>query len=76
MQHSKEVCYGRGQDSTYKYFEVILVDIAHTAIRKVCFTQWLCLQSHASGGAWAFGTLAGASLAPCSAPARPSRRAH
>ena len=24
------------QDSTYKYFEIILVDPHHTAIRKVC----------------------------------------
>jgi len=30
-------CYA--QDSTYKYFEIILVDIAHTAIRKVL--SWL-----------------------------------
>lgn len=51
LQHVNQLCCGRGQDSTYKYFEVILVDIAHTAIRKVRFTTLRCLQSHTSGAA-------------------------
>jgi len=34
------------QDSTYKYFEVILVDVAHNAIRNDPRINWLCNPVH------------------------------
>ena len=34
------------QDSTYKYFEIILVDPAHTVIRKDPRINWLCKPVH------------------------------
>jgi large subunit ribosomal protein L15e len=34
------------QDSTYKYFEIILVDVAHTAIRNDPRINWLCNPVH------------------------------
>lgn len=34
------------QDSTYKYFEVILVDVAHNAIRNDPRINWLCNAVH------------------------------
>ena len=34
--------YWVGEDSTYKYFEVIMVDPAHTAIRRDPRIQWIC----------------------------------
>jgi large subunit ribosomal protein L15e len=34
--------YWVGQDSTYKYFEVILVDPAHAAIRRDAKINWIC----------------------------------
>ena len=34
--------YWIGQDSTFKFYEVILVDPAHNAIRHNPETQWLC----------------------------------
>merc|ERR1712002_603218 len=34
--------YWVGEDSTFKYFEVILVDPAHTAIRRDPRIQWIC----------------------------------
>ena len=34
------------QDSTYKYFEIILVDQAHTAIRNDPRINWICNAVH------------------------------
>jgi large subunit ribosomal protein L15e len=34
------------QDSTYKYFEVVLVDVAHNAIRNDPRINWLCKSVH------------------------------
>jgi large subunit ribosomal protein L15e len=34
------------QDSTYKYFEVILVDVAHNAVRNDPRINWLCNPVH------------------------------
>ena len=34
------------QDSTYKYFEVVLVDVAHNAIRNDPRINWLCNPVH------------------------------
>ena len=34
------------QDSTYKYFEVVLVDVAHAAIRNDPRINWLCNPVH------------------------------
>lgn len=34
------------QDSTYKYFEVILVDVAHAAIQNDPRINWLCNPVH------------------------------
>jgi large subunit ribosomal protein L15e len=34
--------YWVGEDSTYKYYEVIMVDPAHTAIRRDPRIQWIC----------------------------------
>ena len=34
--------YWINQDSTYKYYEVVMVDPAHTCIKKVGFLAWLC----------------------------------
>merc|ERR1712130_691085 len=40
--------YWVGQDSTYKYFEVIMVDIAHPAIKRDPKANWICnpVQKH------------------------------
>jgi len=38
--------YWVGQDSTYKYFEVIMVDIAHPAIRRDPKANWICGAVH------------------------------
>uniref|UniRef100_A0A915J2N9 Ribosomal protein L15 n=1 Tax=Romanomermis culicivorax TaxID=13658 RepID=A0A915J2N9_ROMCU len=40
--------YWVGQDSTFKFYEVILVDPFHTAIRENADTQWICkpVQKH------------------------------
>ena len=34
--------YWVGEDSTYKYFEVVLVDPAHKTIRKDAKINWIC----------------------------------
>ena len=34
------------QDSTYKYFEIILVDVAHKAIKTDPRINWLCNPVH------------------------------
>jgi len=34
------------EDSTYKYFEVVLVDVAHSAVRNDPRTNWLCNPVH------------------------------
>ena len=39
--------YWVNQDSTYKYFEVILVDPMHAVIRKDPTIQWICKGKHA-----------------------------
>ncbi|KAI6649126.1 hypothetical protein LOD99_6845 [Oopsacas minuta] len=38
--------YWVGQDSTFKYFEVILVDPFHKAIRRDARIQWICKAVH------------------------------
>ena len=40
--------YWVGQDSTYKYYEVIMVDIAHSSIRCDPKINWMCaaVQKH------------------------------
>merc|ERR1712071_31853 len=38
--------YWVGQDSTFKFYEVILVDTAHKAIRRNPKTQWICNPVH------------------------------
>jgi large subunit ribosomal protein L15e len=38
--------YWVNQDSSYKYFEIILVDPSHTAIRKDPRINWLCNPVH------------------------------
>lgn len=38
--------YWLNEDSTYKYFEVILVDVAHQTIRKDPRINWLCNPVH------------------------------
>jgi len=38
--------YWVNEDSTYKYFEIILVDVAHTAIRNDPRINWLCKDVH------------------------------
>lgn len=38
--------YWVGEDSTYKFFEVILVDIFHKAIRRNPDTQWITKAVH------------------------------
>merc|ERR1712243_30443 len=38
--------YWVGQDSTYKFYEVIMVDIAHKAIRNNPKTNWICNPVH------------------------------
>lgn len=38
--------YWIGQDSTYKYFEVIMVDPQHKAIRRDPRINWLCKAVH------------------------------
>jgi len=40
------VSAAKQQDSTYKYFEIILVDVAHTAIRNDPRINWLCKDVH------------------------------
>ncbi|MCO5554035.1 hypothetical protein L7F22_007561 [Adiantum nelumboides] len=34
------------QDSTYKYFKIILVDPSHTAVRKDPRINWICEPVH------------------------------
>ena len=38
--------YWVNQDATYKYFEVILVDPQHSAIRNDARIQWICNPTH------------------------------
>uniref|UniRef100_A0A0D9ZWK9 Ribosomal protein L15 n=1 Tax=Oryza glumipatula TaxID=40148 RepID=A0A0D9ZWK9_9ORYZ len=38
--------YWVNEDSTYKYFEIILVDVAHSAIRNDPRINWLCKPVH------------------------------
>lgn len=38
--------YWVNEDSTYKYYEIILVDVAHTAIRNDPRINWLCNPVH------------------------------
>ncbi|KAL5748452.1 hypothetical protein ACOSP7_025493 [Xanthoceras sorbifolium] len=38
--------YWINEDSTYKYFEVIMVDIAHNAVRNDSRINWLCNPVH------------------------------
>uniref|UniRef100_F1LEI6 Ribosomal protein L15 n=1 Tax=Ascaris suum TaxID=6253 RepID=F1LEI6_ASCSU len=38
--------YWVGQDSTYKFYEVILIDPAHKAIRRHADTQWITKPVH------------------------------
>jgi len=38
--------YWINQDATYKYFEVILVDPQHAAIRKDARMNWICNPVH------------------------------
>merc|ERR1712243_298181 len=38
--------YWVGQDSTYKYFEVIMVDVAHPAIRRDPKVNWIVNAVH------------------------------
>jgi large subunit ribosomal protein L15e len=38
--------YWVAQDSSYKYFEVILVDIAHKAIKRDAKVNWICRAVH------------------------------
>uniref|UniRef100_A0A0E0LAW6 Ribosomal protein L15 n=1 Tax=Oryza punctata TaxID=4537 RepID=A0A0E0LAW6_ORYPU len=38
--------YWVNEDSTYKYFEIILVDVAHSAIRNDPRISWLCKPVH------------------------------
>ncbi|VAI30494.1 unnamed protein product [Triticum turgidum subsp. durum] len=38
--------YWVNEDSTYKYFEVILVDVAHSAVRNDPRINWLCKPVH------------------------------
>lgn len=38
--------YWVAQDSTYKFYEVILVDIFHKAIRRDPKIQWICKAVH------------------------------
>ncbi|KAB2008652.1 hypothetical protein ES319_D10G113900v1 [Gossypium barbadense] len=38
--------YWINEDSTYKYFEVILVDVAHNAIRNDLRVNWICNPVH------------------------------
>merc|ERR1711978_221973 len=44
--------YWVGQDSTYKYFEVIMVDVAHPAIRRDPKANWICNAPQAQGAPW------------------------
>merc|ERR1712000_658599 len=41
---SKGIVYGKpkGQDATYKYFEVILIDPSHATIRNDAKVNWIC----------------------------------
>ena len=38
--------YWVAQDSTYKYYEVILVDIRHNVVRKDASLNWICKHTH------------------------------
>jgi large subunit ribosomal protein L15e len=38
--------YWVAQDATYKYYEVIMVDVAHNAIRNDARINWLCNAAH------------------------------
>ena len=38
--------YWVGQDGTYKYYEVIMVDVAHNAIKNDPRINWLCKSAH------------------------------
>jgi len=38
--------YWIAEDSTYKYFEIILIDTMHKAIRRNPDTQWICKSVH------------------------------
>lgn len=38
--------YWAGEDGTYKYFEVILVDPSHNAIRNDARSNWICSSKH------------------------------
>ena len=38
--------YWVNQDSTYKYFEVIMIDVAHNAIRNDPRINWICNPVH------------------------------
>jgi len=72
--------YWVNQDSTFKYFEVILVDPAHVAIRKDPRINWICKPVHKHRemrGLTAAGTKSRGLLGkgPKYAKNRPSRRA-
>ncbi|PPR83972.1 hypothetical protein GOBAR_AA36737 [Gossypium barbadense] len=43
---ARRLGYKAKQDSTYKYFEVILVDVAHNAIRNDPRINWICNPVH------------------------------
>merc|ERR1712051_344844 len=43
--------YWVGQDSTYKYYEVIMIDIHHAAITRDPKINWMC-GAEAQGAAW------------------------
>ncbi|KAL9667138.1 hypothetical protein QQ045_001487 [Rhodiola kirilowii] len=43
---ARRLGYKAKQDSTYKYFEVILVDAAHNAIRNDPRINWICNPVH------------------------------
>lgn len=45
--------YWVGEDSTYKFFEVILIDPFHKAIRRNPDTQWITKPVHKHRDAWA-----------------------
>jgi large subunit ribosomal protein L15e len=72
--------YWVGQDSTYKFFEVILIDPAHAAIRNDPQINWICNQKHRElRGLTAAGTKARGltnTKGNKDNKARPSRRAN
>merc|ERR1711959_722080 len=49
--------YWVNEDSTYKYFEVILIDPAHPAIRNNARMNWICNPAHKHRGLRAKGHL-------------------